>query len=122
MIKYINLKFIRWFIVGTLTFLIDYFFFILLINTIHELFISNFISTVVSSSFNYYAHHSWTFKSIKSFNSSFYCYIIFYIIFYLINTIIIKILLIYFSPELAKIISIIILAPISHHIMRRIVF
>jgi putative flippase GtrA len=119
----LNWALFRWFTVGVLTFLIDYVLFLLCFGPINSVFIANFISGVCSTSFNYFAHHAWTFKSGSKHRQSSPRFIINLAIFWLVSTILLKGLIKWgVSPAYAKLIPILIITPFSYFILNRFVF
>jgi len=94
--------------------MIDYFMFILVYYSITSVLIANFCAGVVSISFNYSAHYFWSFKSQTYHSSSGIRYLINLAIFWLMNTLLLKSFIkMGYDPKIAKLIPIVILAPLS---------
>jgi putative flippase GtrA len=123
MIKKIDWKIFRWFIVGCITFLIDYITFLSFYALISSIAIANLISSTISCAFNYLCHYRWTFKSDTGYFFSYTRYIATVIFIYFLNTMLIKIFITFtVSPALSKIFAAAFQAPISYFILNFIVF
>jgi putative flippase GtrA len=121
--KYFNYSMLRWVAVGASTTLIDYLIFITLYGPINSVFVTNLFSASVSTSINYYAHHRWTFKSDQNHSRSGFKYIMNLIFWWLISTSIIKTLIVLeIDPRIAKLVPILIIAPINYFVLNKIVF
>jgi putative flippase GtrA len=113
----------RWALVGATTALIDYVIFISVYSVIISILIANFISGLVSLSFNYSAHYFWSFKSQTDHTKAALKYLINLISFWSISTLLLKILITSgFDPKIAKLIPIPIIAPLSFISLRFFVF
>ena len=113
----------RWALVGATTALIDYVIFISVYSVIISVLIANFISGLVSLSFNYRAHYFWSFKSQTDHTKAGLKYLINLISFWSISTLLLKILITSgFDPKIAKLIPIPIIAPLSFISLRFFVF
>lgn len=113
----------RWFVVGCVTFLIDYGIFLSLYPHIGSVAITNFISGAFSVSFNYLAHHRWTFKSEAEHKCSTPRYAGAMIFSNLLNTAITKSLLLLGVPvAIAKFIAAAVQAPATYLVLNRLVF
>lgn len=109
--------------VGCATFLIDYTIFLSLYPHIGSVAITNFISGGVSTSFNYLAHHHWTFKSDAEHKSSTPRYVGAMVFAYLLNTVLTKIFLVLgASAALAKFLAAAIQAPATYYVLNVLVF
>ena len=114
---------LRWALVGVTTALIDYVIFISMYSLIISVLVANFISGLVSLSFNYSAHYFWSFKSQTNHTKASLKYLIHLITFWSISTLFLKILITSgFEPKIAKLIPIPIIAPLSFISLRYFVF
>ena len=121
--KYFEWSMLRWVIVGISTTATDYFIFISLYGTIDSVVIANFISAFVATSLNYYSHHRWTFKSEQDHSKSGVRYFINLVIWWAISTLLIKgLIVIEFDPKIAKLIPILVIAPINYFVLNHLVF
>ncbi len=121
--KYFDYSMLRWVAVGTSTTLIDYLIFITLYGPINSVFVANLFSASVSTSINYYAHHRWTFKSDQNHSRSGFKFILNLIFWWLVSTAIIKALIVLdIDPRIAKLVPILIIAPINYFVLNKIVF
>lgn len=115
--------FFRWALVGITTFLIDYFVFLKVFEITSMLIFANFSSGVLSISFNYLMHYSWSFKSNVNHSRTGIKYIINLIMFWCISTIFLKMLIeIGLEAKFAKFIPILFIAPISFFSLKFLVF
>jgi putative flippase GtrA len=113
----------RWALVGTTTTIIDYIIFILLYSVITSVLVANFCAGLVSVSFNYAAHYLWSFKSRSEHTKAGIKYLINLIAFWSINTLLLKTLInTGLDPKIAKLIPILIIAPLSFLSLRFLVF
>ena len=113
----------RWALVGATTALIDYVIFISMYSVIISVLVANFISGLVSLSFNYSAHYFWSFKSQTDHTKAGLKYLINLITFWSISTLLLKILITSgFDPKIAKLIPIPMIAPLSFISLRYFVF
>ena len=113
----------RWALVGVTTALIDYVIFISMYSVIISVLVANFISGLISLSFNYSAHYFWSFKSQTDHRKAGLKYLINLITFWSISTLVLKILITSgFDPKIAKLIPIPIIAPLSFITLRYFVF
>ena len=121
--KYFDWSMIRWVIVGIITTATDYILFISLYGPIDSVVIANFISAFVATSLNYYSHHKWTFKSEQDHSKSGVRYFINLVFWWVVSTLLIKGLIeIDFDPKIAKLIPILIIAPINYFVLNHLVF
>jgi putative flippase GtrA len=121
--RYFDYSMLRWVVVGASTTLIDYLIFITLYGPINSVFVANLFSASVSTSINYYAHHRWTFKSNQNHSRSGFKYILNLIFWWLVSTSIIKALIVLdVDPRIAKLVPILIIAPINYFVLNKIVF
>jgi putative flippase GtrA len=121
--KYFDWSMIRWILVGLFTTAIDYLIFISLYGPIDSVVISNFISGFVATSINYYTHHRWTFKSEQDHSKSGTRYLLNLIFWWVVSTLAIKALIVLeIDPKIAKILPILVIAPINYFVLNHIVF
>ncbi len=121
--KYFDWSMLRWVIVGIITTATDYFIFISLYGPIDSVVIANFISAFVATSLNYYSHHKWTFKSQQDHSKSGVRYFINLVFWWAVSTLIIKALIVInVDPKIAKLIPILIIAPINYFVLNHLVF
>jgi len=121
--KYFDYSMLRWVAVGASTTLIDYLIFITLYGPINSVFVANLFSASMSTSINYYAHHRWTFKSDQNHSRSGFKYMLNLIFWWLVSSSIIKALIVLdIDPRIAKLVPILIIAPINYFFLNKIVF
>jgi putative flippase GtrA len=114
---------LRWMIVGFTTTATDYLIFISVYGPIDSVVISNFISGLVSTSINYYTHHKWTFKSEQDHSKSGTRFLVNLVFWWLVSTVLIKALIVLdLDPKIAKLIPILIIAPINYFVLNHLVF
>jgi putative flippase GtrA len=114
---------LRWVIVGISTTATDYFIFISLYGPIDSVVIANFTSAFVATSLNYYSHHRWTFKSEQDHSKSGVRYFINLVFWWVISTLLIKgLIVIDVDPKIAKLIPILVIAPINYFVLNHLVF
>ena len=114
---------LRWALVGATTVLIDYVIFISIYSVIISVLVANFFAGLVSLSFNYSAHYFWSFKSQTDHTKAGLKYLINLITFWCISTLLLKILITSgLDPKIAKLIPILIIAPLSFISLRFFVF
>ena len=113
----------RWSLVGITTSILDYLLFIFIYSNLEYILISNFISGVISISFNYLAHYSWSFKSKSVHSESSLRYLMNLIVFWTFGTIILNFLIQSdIDPKVAKLIPIVLIAPFSFLSLKYFVF
>jgi putative flippase GtrA len=113
----------RWAIVGTITFVIDYFIFIGMYSVITSVLIANFMAGLFSITFNYLAHYFWSFKSQADHGKSGSKYFINLVIFWSLGTLLLKGLITAgIDPKIAKLIPIPLIAPLSFLSLKFFVF
>ena len=121
--KYFDYSMLRWSAVGLLTNLIDYLLFITLFGLVKSVFVANLISASVATSINYFFHHIWTFKSDQNHSKSGAKYLLNLMFWWVVSTSIIKALVIFnIDPKLAKLVPLIIIAPINYFVLNYLVF
>ncbi len=122
-VKYFDWSMLRWMLVGFFTTATDYLIFISLYGPINSVVVSNFISGFVATSINYYTHHRWTFKSEQNHSKSGVKYFLNLIFWWGISTLTIKALIVLeIDPKIAKLLPILIIAPINYFVLNHIVF
>jgi len=121
--KYFEYSMLRWVIVGVITTFIDYLIFITLYGPINSVFAVNLISSAVATSLNYITHHRWTFKSDQNHSRSGVKYLVNLGFWWLVSTSIIKaLILLSIDPKIAKLVPILLIAPINYFVLNKIVF
>jgi len=121
--KYFDYSMVRWVLVGVTTTVIDYFIFILLYGPIGSVFVVNLISSTVATSLNYFTHHRWTFKSDQNYSRSGIKFLVNLAFWWLISTSIINALIVFnIDPKIAKLVSILLIAPINYFVLNKIIF
>jgi len=114
---------LRWVLVGMTTTAIDYLIFITLYGPINSVFVVNLISSAVATSLNYFTHHRWTFKSDQNHSRSGVKYLVNLAFWWLVSTSIIKALIVLsIDPKIAKLVPILLIAPINYFVLNKIVF
>ena len=121
--KYFDWSMIRWILVGLFTTATDYLIFISLYGPIDSVVISNFISGFVATLINYFTHHRWTFKSEQDHSKSGTRYLLNLIFWWVVSTLAIKALIVLeIDPKIAKLLPILVIAPINYFVLNHIVF
>jgi putative flippase GtrA len=121
--KYFDLSMFRWVIVGICTTAIDYSIFVFLYEPTNSVVIANLISSFFAISINYYTHHRWTFKSEQDHSKSGTRYLLNLIFWWVVSTLIIKALIVLeIEPKIAKLLPILVIAPINYFVLNHIVF
>jgi putative flippase GtrA len=121
--NYFDWSMLRWMLVGLFTTATDYLIFISLYGPINSVVVANFISGFVSTSINYYTHHRWTFKSEQDHSKSGSRYLLNLIFWWVVSTLSIKALIVLeIDPKIAKLLPILIIAPINYFVLNHIVF
>jgi putative flippase GtrA len=121
--KYFDYSMLRWVLVGVTTTVIDYLIFISLYGPINSVFSVNLISSAVATSLNYFTHHRWTFKSDQNHSRSGVKYLVNLAFWWLVSTSIIKALIVLsIDPKIAKLVPILLIAPINYFVLNKIVF
>jgi putative flippase GtrA len=121
--KYFDYSMLRWVLVGVTTTVIDYLIFITLYGPINSVFVVNLISSAVATSLNYFTHHRWTFKSDQNHSRSGVKYLVNLAFWWLVSTSIIKALIVFsIDPKIAKLVPILLIAPINYFVLNKIVF
>ena len=121
--KYVTPSMLRWGGVGITTFVIDYILFLALFDLSNSVFLANLISVTVATSFNYYTHHKWTFKSDQNHSRSGFKYLINLTFWWIISTSVIKTLVDFgIDPKFAKLAPLVLIVPINYLVLNKIVF
>jgi len=121
--KYFDYSMLRWVLVGVTTTVIDYIIFITLYRPINSVFVVNLISSAAATSLNYFIHHRWTFKSDQNHSRSGVKYLVNLTFWWLISTSVIKALIVLsIDPKIAKLVPILLIAPINYFVLNKIVF
>ena len=121
--KYFDYSMLRWVLVGVTTTVTDYLIFITLYGPINSVFAVNLISSAVATSLNYFTHHRWTFKSDQDHSRSGVKYLVNLAFWWLVSTSIIKALIVFgIDPKIAKLVPLLLIAPINYFVLNKIVF
>ena len=121
--KLLSKSSVRWFLVGSATFLIDTGLFLLALYLTNIVILSNLLSGSVATAFNYFSHYHWSFASDRKHRQSTLIYSTFFFIFLTFGTTLVTTLVnAGVEPALAKVGSAVITAPISFFIMKFITF
>ena len=113
----------RWFIVGSATFLIDTSLFLLAFSLTDIVIASNLFSGAIATLFNYLSHYHWSFASDREHKQSTVIYLAFFFIFLFLGTTLVSTFVnAGLEPAFAKVGSALITAPISFFIMKFITF
>ena len=113
----------RWGLVGTLTAVIDYFIFLFLYSITPSVLFANFFSGLVSFTFNYLSHYFWSFQSTFDHKQSGIRFLVNLVVIWSFGTLLLMVLISSgIDPYIAKIIPILITAPISYYSMNNFVF
>ena len=113
----------RWALVGVTTAIIDYTIFISMYSVMTSVLTANFFAGLVSIGFNYSAHYFWSFKSQTDHVKVGLKYLISLVTFWSLNTLLLESLIsIGVDPKIAKLIPILIIAPLSFISLRFFVF
>ena len=121
--KYFDYSMLRWVLVGLTTTVIDYLIFITLYGPINSVFAVNLISSSVATSLNYFTHHRWTFKSDQNHSRSGVKFLVNLAFWWLVSTSVIKALIVLsIDPKIAKLVPILLIAPINYFVLNKIVF
>jgi putative flippase GtrA len=113
---------VRWFLVGSATFLIDTGLFLLAFYLTNIVILSNLLSGSVATAFNCFSHYHWSFASDREHRQSTLIYTFFFIFLTFGTTLVNTLVNAGVEPALAKVGSAVITAPISFFIMKFITF
>ena len=115
--------FFRWFLVGSFSLFLDIAMFTYAFELTHLIVFSNFLASVVSTSFNYTTHYFWTFKSETNHKQSLFKYFLNISILWILSTILIKIfLMMSFSAIYSKSLSLLIVLPLNFFTLSKFVY
>ena len=114
---------VRWFIVGSTTFVIDTTIFVAAFHLTHLGIFANLVSGAISTTFNYLAHYKWSFASDRSHRQSTVFYLMAFFTFLGLGTLILDFLIdTGLSAFLAKVVTTAFIAPISFLMMKFVTF
>ena len=115
--------FLKWVAVGLISLFIDTLTFTILFQSVGQVFLSNLISAIFSTSFNYAAHYFWTFNSNSKHKETLIKYMTNVTLIWLISSLFIIFLIeINFTPIHAKLLSLTIILPINFIILKRFIY
>ena len=121
--KLLSKSSVRWFLVGSATFVIDTGLFLLALYLTNIVILSNLLSGSVATAFNYFSHYHWSFASDREHKESTLIYLAFFFMFLLLGTTLVSTFVNSgLEPAFAKVGSALIIAPISFFIMKFITF
>ena len=121
--NYFDYSMLRWGAVGIFTTAVDYLLFVNLYGLIKSVLISNLISSAVATSINYLTNYRWTFKTDQNHSNSSIRYLLNLIFWWLVSTSIIKMLVVLnVDPKIAKLIPLIVIAPVNYFVLNYLVF
>jgi len=121
--KYVTPSMLRWGAVGMTTFAIDYTLFLALFDLSNSVYLANLTSVTIATSFNYYTHHKWTFKSDQNHSRSGFKYLVNLTFWWIISTSVIKTLVVFgIDPKFAKLAPLVLIVPINYFVLNKIVF
>ncbi len=113
----------RWALVGIITNLFDYIIFLFLYSVTPSVLLANFFSGLISFSLNYLSHYFWSFESTSNHKQSSKRFLINLVVIWSFSTLLLKVLISSgMDPFIAKLIPILITAPISYYSMNNYVF
>ena len=121
--RILNMSAVRWFIVGSATFLIDTGLFLTAFQITGIAVVSNLFSGTIATSFNYFSHYRWSFVSDRSHVQSTTFYLFFFFTFLFLGTTLVSFLIHSgVDPLPAKVGIAAITAPFSFLIMKFVTF
>ena len=119
----LNRSSVRWFLVGSATFVIDTSLFVAAFHITNQAIPSNLLSGVIATTFNYFSHYHWSFASDRKHRQSTILYLTFFFIFLFLGTSILNFLINQgVMPLFAKVGTAAFTAPISFFIMKFVTF
>ena len=119
----LNRSSVRWFLVGSATFVIDTSIFVTAFHITNQTIPSNLLSGVIATTFNYFSHYHWSFASNRNHRQSTILYLTFFFIFLFLGTSILNFLINQgVMPLFAKVGTAAFTAPISFFIMKFVTF
>ena len=114
---------LRWASVGIITALIDYIIFVTMYSAVTSVLIANFCSGLLSIIFNYLAHYFWSFRSEVNHLKSGAKFFINLIVIWSLSTLLLNFLINEgIEPKFAKLIPMLLVAPLSFISMRFFVY
>ena len=114
---------LRWASVGIITALIDYIIFVTMYSVVTSVLIANFCSGLLSIIFNYLAHYFWSFRSEVNHLKSGAKFFINLIVIWSLSTLLLNFLINEgIEPKFAKLIPMLLVAPLSFISMRFFVY
>ena len=112
--KFAEPAFVRWFIVGVTSLVIDICGFALGLEISESIFVANFVAAILSTSFNYLAHYFWTFNSKGRHSRTILRYYLNIFLLWIGSSLLIKLLILNsFEPLVAKVLSLILILPLN---------
>ncbi len=112
--KFTEPTFIRWFIVGVSSLVIDICGFALGLEISESIFVANFVAAILSTSFNYLAHYFWTFNSKRPHGKTILRYYLNIFFLWIGSSLLIKLLVLNsFEPLFAKALSLLLVLPLN---------
>ena len=121
--KYFDRAMLRWAVVGITTTAIDYTIFIMLYEASNSVFGSNLVAAAAATTFNYLAHHRWTFKSNQQHAISGVKYLLNLIFWWIVSSSIIKMLVdLGVDVKIAKLGPLVFIVPVNYFVLNRVVF
>ena len=121
--KYFDYSMLRWGTVGLSTTIIDYLIFISLYTKSNSVFASNLVAGVIATTINYSSHYRWSFKSESQHTNSGFKYLLNWMLWWVVGTSIIKILIeLNVSARIAKLLPLLVIAPLSFLVLKKFVF
>lgn len=121
--KILQTSAVRWFIVGSATFVLDTGLFLLLFKITSIAALSNLISVSTATIFNYLAHYHWSFSSTRGHKQSTLIYLVSFFIFLFLGTTLVSFLIHSgIHPLPSKVGTAAIIAPMSFLLMKFVTF
>jgi putative flippase GtrA len=112
--KFAKPTFVRWFIVGVTSLVIDICGFALGLEFSESIFVANFVAAILSTSFNYLAHYFWTFNSKGRHGKTILRYYLNIFFLWIGSSLLIKLLILNgFGPLVAKVLSLVLILPLN---------
>jgi len=113
----------RWALVGAITFAIDYIVFLMVFSNINSVYIANFVSGLISVTFNYSSHYKWSFRSKSNHSRAGVKYLFNLILFWTLGTLLLKLLITAgIEAKYAKLSPILLIAPLGFLSLKLFVF
>ncbi len=119
----LNKNFTKWFTVGISSFMIDVVLFSLAYHRTEQVLLSNFLSALCSTVFNYLAHYFWTFNSVTDHRKTLTRYGLNVIFLWITSSLLIKVFLILgITGVNSKILAMCLVLPFNFFILRKYVY